>query len=291
MQFLILAVLASVSVSILLKVARRQGFAISHAIAINYVVATVCCWLFLRPSFANSEVLVANWPIFATLGVLLPSVFIIMGKAVANVGIVKSDAAQRLSLFLPILAAFTLFGEPLTGIKLTGIVLAFIALCALVYGGKSGSGSGTNLLRSALLLFGVWTGYGVIDILFKQMAKTGAGFSAILFVSFVLAGICMFIYLAIKGQRWSARDLIAGIILGGLNFANILFYIRAHQAMKEDPSLVFAGMNLGVICLGTLVGAVLFRERVRAINAIGIALAIAAIVVLFYGQTLLSAFN
>lgn len=289
MYYLILAVLASVGVSVLLKVARRQQFAISHAIAVNYVIATLCCWLFLRPTFAHTSVLLDNWPIFAALGVLLPSVFIIMGKAVSHAGIVKSDAAQRLSLFLPILAAFVLFGEPLNHVKTIGITLAFVALCALVYGGRSGSAGGGNAWRNALLLFAVWAGYGVIDILFKQMAKAGAAFPVILFVSFVLAGTCMFIYLALKGSRWSGRDIAAGAILGALNFTNILFYIKAHQALKENPSLVFAAMNLGVICLGTVVGALLFRERIRAINAAGIVLAIAAIAVLFYGHKLLPA--
>ena len=74
----------------------------------------------------------------------------------------------------------------------------------------------------------------------------------------------------------------SGLLLGALNFGNILYYVRAHQAFKNDPTLVFAGMNIGVITLGTLVGALLFREKISRVNAVGILLAIASIVSLFY---------
>jgi len=40
-------------------------------------------------------------------------------------------------------------------------------------------------------------------------------------------------------------------------------------------------MNIGVICTGTLIGAVIFRERLGKVNIIGIALAIAAMLLLF----------
>jgi hypothetical protein len=34
------------------------------------------------------------------------------------------------------------------------------------------------------------------------------------------------------------------------NFGNILFYLKAHQAFADNPSTVFAAMNMGVIILG-----------------------------------------
>lgn len=73
-----------------------------------------------------------------------------------------------------------------------------------------------------------------------------------------------------------------GIILGSLNFANIVTYITAHQMMKDNPTLVFAGMNIGVIVLGTLVGAMAFKEKISSINAAGISVAVCAIACLFY---------
>ena len=94
----------------------------------NYIVAVTLTMLVLKPDLSNPQVFLSTWWLFAALGILLPSVFVIMGKSVDAAGIVKSDAAQRLSLFLPIIASFTLFYEQLTEGRLIGLVLAFTAL-------------------------------------------------------------------------------------------------------------------------------------------------------------------
>ncbi|WP_066569337.1 DMT family transporter [Snodgrassella sp. CFCC 13594] len=293
MLFLLISVVCSVAVSVLLKVARSNNVDLAQAIAVNYPIAAVCAWYFLRPNIIQVATDWQHVALFAALGVLLPSVFVLMGKAVAAAGIVKADAAQRLSLFLPIVAAFVWFHETLTPNKVMGIVLAFVALLALLYHapimakGKSSKGrSQGSMMAQAALLLGVWLGYGLIDILFKQMAKSGQVFGATLLVSFVLAGVLIFAWLLCKRTKWTAASILSGLLLGCLNFANILFYIRAHQAYSSNPALVFAGMNLGVIVLGTLIGGWVFKEKIHTINAAGIVLALAAIVCLFYWPTL-----
>ena len=131
-------------------------------------------------------------------------------------------------------------------------------------------------------MIGVWAGYGVIDILFKQVAKSGTAFGGNLLVAFILAGVLMFGYLFYKGSKWTAAGILGGLVLGGLNFANIWSYVRAHQVMSDNPTTVFAGMNIGVIVLGTLVGALAFREKISTINLAGIVVAVCSIVCLFY---------
>jgi len=80
--------------------------------------------------------------------------------------------------------------------------------------------------------------------------------------------------------RCQFRHLAAGAALGLANFGNILTYIRAHQSLPEHPALVFASMNMGVITLGTLVGALAFGEPLTRLNLLGIALALTAIVLM-----------
>ncbi len=283
-QFLAFAVVCSVAVSVLLKTARKHGIHIEHAIAVNYIVASACCWFFLQPPLEGLRHagFGSLWP-FLALGVLLPSIFVVMARAVEQAGIVRSDAAQRLSLVLPVLAAFLLFGERLNSNKIVSIVLAFSALAALLYKpgqGKKGGGM--------LWLAGVWLGFGVIDILFKQLSKTGQAMSLNLFVAFALACVLMWGYVWRQGKPLKAADFAGGLLLGLLNFGNILFYLKAHHAFSGDPTLVFAGMNLGVIVLGTLTGALAFKEKISTVNQIGIVLALAAIYSLFYLDWLLA---
>ena len=303
---LIIAVLCSVAVSVLLKVARKRHIEIQQAIAFNYIVALSLSWFLLKPDFkgleftdfiAQSE----NTPIFLALGILLPSVFIIMSKAVEFAGIVRSDAAQRLSLFLPILAAILIFHETLSQSKVVGIVLAFVGLFCLLSkpnqqsavdkkqrflnvgytngpeGVSKRTSELTNNFRGVLGLVGVWFGYGIIDILFKQVAKSGGAFPTTLFIA-----------LLFKRTQWNVASVVGGIILGVLNFFNILFYIKAHQSFGSNPTLVFAGMNIGVICLGTITGALIFKEKISKINWLGIVFSLCAIFCLYYLDKILA---
>lgn len=288
MNYLILAILASVAVSVFLKLARTYHIQTEQAIFVNYIVAASATYFFLTPDITALTSL--NYqspalPIILALGVLLPSIFIVMAHAVRHAGIIKTDAAQRLALFIPILAALTIFGEALTLQKKIGLGLAFTALFCLITkssSSKSRGASNAGAVAVALCLIAVWLGFGIIDVLFKQTAKMGSAFPVTLLAAFVLSGTVMFIYLLAKRTAWHVTSLASGIILGALNFANILCYVRAHQAMKDTPTTVFAGMNVGVIALGAIVGAVVFRERISRLNMLGIVLAISAIGCLFY---------
>lgn len=297
MHTLIISIAFSVAVSIFLKLARRCRIQVEQAIAVNYVTASVLClWLFHPPLAALRSITVPVWVILGLLGMLLPAVFVIMAAAVRQTGIVLSDTAQRLSLILPILAAFLVFHEALSGRKALGIVLALCALVCLITRPRNNAtataGAPGSPRTSAMplappeparfawiTLLGVWVGYGAIDILFKQMARLGAGFTSSLLLSFTLATVLIFLWLAaFRRTAWDARSLASGLLLGALNFGNIYFYIRAHQTFPDNPTLVFAAMNIGVISIGTLVGAGAFRERITWVQAAGIALALAAIV-------------
>lgn len=280
MMYLTIAVLCSVAVSVLLKILRQRDIDIRQTIVAGYPVAFLLTWFLLKPDISGMTSLGGAWAIIIALGVLLPAVFIILGRAIESVGMVATDAAQRLSLIIPIVAAFLLFGEVLTGTRIFGLLLGFLALGALIYRPQHAAINKQAKL-TPLWLFGVWAGYGTIDILFKQVAKQGAAFPLTLFVSFGLAGLLLLIYLLITRVRWQGNALAAGILLGVLNMGNIYAYIRAHQVLSESPSIVFTGMNVGVIAVATLIGVGVFKESLNRINILGLLLAICCVAVLF----------
>ena len=280
MMYLTIAVLCSVAVSVLLKILHQRDIDIRQTIVAGYPVAFLLTWFLLKPDVSGMGSLGGAWAIIIALGVLLPAVFIILGRAIEAVGMVATDAAQRLSLIIPIVAAFLLFGEVLTGTRIFGLLLGFLALGALIYRPQHAAINKQAKL-TPLWLFGVWAGYGTIDILFKQVAKQGAAFPLTLFVSFGLAGLLLLIYLLITRVRWQGRALAAGLLLGALNMGNIYAYIRAHQVLSESPSIVFTGMNVGVIAVATLIGVGVFKESLNRINILGLLLAICCVAVLF----------
>lgn len=275
MTYLFISILASVAVSILLKIARNRHIAIDQAVAVNYLVAIVLTFILLPPEFDTGGAYFAQWRLLIALGLLLPGVFLIMGQAVRTIGIVRADAAQRLSLFIAIIAAFTWFGDTLTVVKAIGIMLALLALILLVIKPNHGKRGGS------LWISGVWLGYGVIDILFKQLATTGLAFTGTLLLSFMIAAVFMFTTLFLRGTHFTVPSILGGLVLGTLNFTNIYTYIRAHQVLHNQTALVFTTMNIGVIILATIIGTLILREKLSRANLIGLIVAMIAITLLF----------
>lgn len=96
-------------------------------------------------------------------------------------------------------------------------------------------------------------------VLFKQIALYNAlPYTTSLFVVFCIAllvstFVAVYMYVS-KNVKFESKNILFGALVGLFNFGNILFYLKAHKAFSENPSTVFAGMNMGVIVLGTLVG-------------------------------------
>jgi drug/metabolite transporter (DMT)-like permease len=293
MLYVFLAIAFSVAVSALLKQARRGQVDMVQAVATNYVVAAALAWLLLdaRPAAAIADP--DTYTPLLLLGVFLPAIFLMLARSVRVAGIVRTDVAQRLSLVIPLIAAFALLGEPTTARKLTGIVLALAAVVCVIWRRHRGGvgqrhetidANGRAEPAGWLAPLAVFIGFGVIDLCFKLLAKAGAPFASALLVSFLIAMVLCWLVVvgrAIAGAAAvSWRSIGFGVVLGAANFANILFYVRAHVALPNDPSLVFASMNVGVMVLGALVGALAFREKLSWINWGGLVVALAAIAVM-----------
>jgi len=285
MIFVLLSALCSVLVSVLLKLARRLEIDVGQAIAWNYVVAGGLSGLVLQPSLRTLREPGAPWVALATLGLLLPTIFLVLAASVRHAGIVRSDAAQRLSLLLSLLAAFVLFGERLNALKGAGIGLGVLALLCMVWRRRHGpADTGIAGWLYPLLVFG---GFGAIDILFKRVALAGVSLGTSLLAMFALALLVAFalqLWRRVQGlARFSARSAFGGLALGLANFGNILFYLRGHRALPQHPALVFASMNIGVVALGALVGTLVFGERLSRLNLAGVMLALLAIAAISHG--------
>ncbi|MCX2574341.1 DMT family transporter [Pedobacter sandarakinus] len=284
MIYILLSVFCSVTVAVFLKLGKRYNISIIQAVTINYLTALGLCLVFFKPSI-SSEISSSPWHIYIGLAILLPSIFLVLAASVKHIGIVKTDIAQRLSLFIPILAAYFIFGESFNIYKIIGLLVGFTAII-LTLARKSKK---EDNQRSWLLPIVVFLGFGIIDILFKQIALYKAiPYTTSLFVVFCLSflvALIITIYMLVSGMaKLQLVNIACGFLLGIFNFGNILFYLKAHQALPKNPSTVFAAMNLGVIMVGSLVGILVFKERVNKLNYVGIALALVAIVLIKISQ-------
>lgn len=282
MLFLVLSILCSVVVGVIFKITRKYNGNPIQIVTFNYIVALALCYFTFSPNLAEVDSK-APWNIYIAIGVLLPFVFLFLVASIRHTGIVKTDAAQRLSLFIPILAAWFIFKEEFNTYKVVGLVIGFLALLFILR--KQSENTPNKWFFPAAVLIG----FGVIDILFKQVALyTTLPYPTSLFVVFCIAftvAILISIYeLAIKKVKLEGKNILFGTLVGIFNFGNILFYLKAHKAFAENPSTVFAGMNMGVIILGSLVGLLFFKEKLSKINFVGIFLALISIILIVISQ-------
>ncbi|MGH8155837.1 MAG: EamA/RhaT family transporter [Rhodanobacteraceae bacterium] len=281
MIYVLLSVVCSVLVSVLLKLARRFQFDIGQAVAWNYVVAAALAALVLKPSLTPLRHVGVPWFALIALGVLLPTIFLALGASVRHAGIVRSDAAERLSLVISLAGAFLLFGQRFDAPIVAGCAMGIAAMAGMIWRpGRRGVDEGHARWAYPLLVF---VGFGVIDLLFKRVAAAGVSLGPALLAVFVLALVIAFAIEFARRTRFGIRGLAAGVMLGLLNFGNILFYLRAHRALPHNPALVFASTSLGVVALGAVAGFVLFHERLGHINRAGLGAALVAVALLTYG--------
>lgn len=282
MLYLLISILCSVSVGVFFKLLKKKSSVTVFLLVINYLIASIATYILFQPQFDYSKL---NWNYIIPLSLLLPTVFWILSIAINQSGIVKTDIAQRISLIIPILCSYWLFKEEISNFKLTGLIIGLIAVVFILQ--KNSRSKASGAFSFYLLL--TFLGYGVIDVLFKQIAlHSQIPYTTSLFFIFLGAFIITTSYLSFNQKTLKTitiRHFINGIILGILNFSNIYFYLKAHQYFKENPTTVFASMNFGVIILGTLIGIVFFKEKLTKVNIIGLILALIAVAFIVIAQT------
>src|SRR5215469_6630756 len=99
MFYIFLSICCSVAVSVMLKLVKRYQIDVYQAITWNYSAAILLTWLFLHPhikTIQSSSIIT-----YVLLGVLLPALFLVIATSIRLTGIVRTDVAQRLSLFIP----------------------------------------------------------------------------------------------------------------------------------------------------------------------------------------------
>ena len=287
MHLLLFAVVCSVLVSVILKLLPRYRLDASQTITWNYATAATLAWLLLDPALDTLHAPSTPWVALLTLSVALPAIFMVLARAVTTAGIVRTEMAQRLSLLLSLTAAFTVFGEPFNGWKLTGLGIGLLAIVCIVQ--RPDARERTTPASSAgwMWLLGVWMGFALIDLLLKTIAQAGTSSLTSLTLCFAIAFVLMLALQGVRrarGVRMDGRNIVAGVLLGAFNFGNIFCYVRAHQALPHSPATVFATMNIGVVVLGMLVGVLGFNERIGTRVRMGLLLAVPAIALIAWGM-------
>lgn len=172
-----------------------------------------------------------------------------------------------------------LFKERLTAMKLVAVVLAFLG-CALV----SGLGSGSMTLSTAGILYGLGAGFGyaMYSIFARLALERGYSSNTINFYSCLLAAVGAALIWGVDGVFETAAAsggnialaLGTGIVTCYLPY---LLYTYGLTGLETGRASIMASVEPVV---ATLVGALVFHEGMSLLSALGVALVLAAVVLL-----------
>ncbi|WP_420602059.1 EamA family transporter [Flagellimonas sp.] len=282
MLYLVLSVLCTSLIFVIFKLFDTYKVQTLYAIVVNYVVACTVGLLLSEGSFNIYETMEKSWfPGAIALGMFFILVFNLMAKTSQVAGVSVASVATKMSLVIPVVFGVILYQERLSGLQIVGI---FLALAAVYFASMKEKGASLSK-KSLILPLLVFLGSGIIDASIKYFEASHLKpeevsiFSAMLFGFAAISGFCFIGIKAVKKPlKANFKNVLGGIFLGVPNYFSIFFLLKALQHGKLDSAAIFTLNNVAIVMLTTLLGIILFKERMSPKNWGGIALAVVSIV-------------
>jgi len=276
------------------KVLQRLNINTLQAIVFNYI-ACVLTGSVVNGSFPiNKTNIAAPWFVWAlVMGGMFISIFNVIAFTTQKLGVAVASVANKLSMVIPFIFSLYLYNESAAALKVTGIVIALLAVVLTCYpsqknDAKANAGAQLLLLLPVLL----FVSSGLLDTLIVYVKNNffinpEDNFNTFLITAFSVAACVGFLILVVQvatgKQQFSLKAILAGIIIGVPNYFSIWCLGKVITAYKGDSSKIIPVNNMGIVLFSAIAAWLLFKERLSLINWLGIALAIAAIALIAYG--------
>jgi drug/metabolite transporter (DMT)-like permease len=285
MTDLFLAIFLSSLIFVIFKVFPRFKIDTFQAIVFNYISAFLCGYILFGSELKDEAWENTNWIFYAVLAALLfISLFVLMGKSAQKNGMAITSVAVKMSMAVSVLGMVFIYNEQLPFLKILAILLAFSGVILVSFSKKSSDSKQQTWWMLLILFFGS----GILDLLLNYVQKTHvdvistALFSAFGFGLAGLIGLGILIAQIIRRRtRIEFRNVIGGVILGVPNFFSIFLLMRAYNSVTWSDSSVLAVINVAIVCISTLLGTLIFSEKISWAKGLGLCCSLLAIY-LFY---------
>jgi drug/metabolite transporter (DMT)-like permease len=290
MIFLGLSILSTTLLYLLFKWFAIKGVHVFEAIVINYLFAFGLGFL-LVPDLPSALHHAFDFPTWTWGGLLLGFSFIgifnITGKSAQLIGVSNTTIAGKMSLVLVvILFSLTNPEEQLSWISWIAIGLAILGIVFSSFKADGKKPQGPWMVYPVT----IFLGSTLIDFMIPKLSETADSPEDLALYSclpFFTAGLTGLVYVGIQKWRgttqtfqFSRLEWMYGGLLGLVNFFSIFFLVKTINAGWMSKSSIVCINNLGVVMLGTLLAIVFFKEKLNKLNWIGLALALAALLLL-----------
>jgi len=288
--YLILTILATAWIMIGLRELKRWNINLLQAITWNYIAAAALGFVQSPAALTNVASESGALAIGLYLGVAFIALFFLMGTVAQKVGVGYMTVVTKMSLVIPTLFAWQFYGDEMTWIKGVGMALAIGSVILINYRpGDPVKLSDSNNPKAGwmniALIVVLFIGSGINDLLFKVFGAeyndtiSSVDFPVVIFSFAGAIGVVICAYQILAGKvTFETKAILGGVIIGLPNFFSILGLV---ESLNYFPGTVFFPVNnTALLVVTALVGILVYKEKFNLFNAIGLGLAVAAVLLL-----------
>lgn len=287
MLFLLLTILTSVSLILIFRALETYNANTFPVIVVNYLTCSLM-GLFLVEDIGNIGQVIyqPSFPFAIFLGTMFIVAFNLIGLSARVEGVTATAVAHKLSVVIPVVAAYFLYDDSFGPIKILGIILALSAVYLSTHKPKQEDKKARP--RWAILLpILVFVGSGIVDATVKYVEHhflRGVAYDDFLVflfaTAFILGFLALVVSLILKKTSFGSKELLWGVVLGVPNYGSMYFMIKTLEFSGFESSEVFPLINIGVVAAAAVLAKVIFKEKLSAVNLLGLGLAIIAIILI-----------
>lgn len=288
MLYLALAVACGLAVTAIFKVSEQRELDRVALLTVNYGVAGALAGVLVARSAEGLAISLGLAAFGLGVGALFILGFSLFSRAIFVAGMALATGVMRLSVAVPFLASWWVWGEVPSAAQGLGLGLAGIAFFLVVRReapAEAQRGDRVVEPHTVATLAALFVAGGLADTSLKVFDEAfAAEHSRALFLlltfgaAFALGGAIV-LARGLRRGRWPRADVLApGVALGLANYGTVAFFLQA-VARLPGP-FVFPANNIAIVMGAALLGVLVWGERLSRANAAGLALAALALALL-----------
>ena len=217
MIYLLLAIFGSGVIPVIFRAFDKFGVNLFWAIPANYVTCVLVGSLLTGNSVGVLSVTAKPWLWLAAVqGILLAVNFYLLAQTAQRAGVALAALASRLSVAIPSLLAFALYGDSLTAIKLAGLLTALMALY-LCTAPEKGAGGSRLFQLLPLLVFATFGVYFTILKYLQTYYLDDSSYHSYVMSAFVFAFLSSIVIGTVKSVFSVGRFLLEAYLGGDIS--------------------------------------------------------------------------
>jgi drug/metabolite transporter (DMT)-like permease len=286
MVFLLLAILCSASLPLLFRAFDDWRVNLFWAIPANYFACIAVGAIFAPAPLEAFELTSRPWFFLATLqGFVLAVNFYLLANTAQRAGVSVAVLASRLSVAIPVILAFFLYGDSLNAMRMAGLATALPSLYLCTATGQDFGVTRPGLRRVLpILVFFMFGGHFTLLKFAQARYLDHSSYHSYVMTSFLFALITSAAVVLVKifSAKVSVRihDLIAGGVLGLINYGAIYYLVKVLSLEGWQSSQLFPIYSVGVVSVSSLLATILFKERLSGLKKLGLSVGLLAVALL-----------